>query len=199
MKPLGSNKPHLVIMVGIPGSGKSFFAEHFSDTFKAPIVSFDKIQKELAKNDQLPEHAEEIAASIADYMLSEVLKTEQTVIYDGPSDLRLQRDIISRKARIHGYDTLLVWVQTEQSSSMKRATKRPTGEISITSEEFESRVKHFNNPGRYENTVVISGKHTYPSQLKIVLKNLVTPVEKIEKINIPDKPLKPENRRILIR
>jgi len=47
MKPLSLSKPHVIVTVGIPGSGKSFFAEHFAATFKAPLISGERIRKEL--------------------------------------------------------------------------------------------------------------------------------------------------------
>ena len=42
---LSPESPHAVIMIGIPGAGKSTFAEHFADTFKALIVSQTTLQR----------------------------------------------------------------------------------------------------------------------------------------------------------
>ena len=80
MKPLTPASPHAIIMVGIPGSGKSTFAEHFADTFQAPIVSQTKLKNDfsLAIGD-----AELLQASI----LGEFLKTHRTVLIDGGTEL----------------------------------------------------------------------------------------------------------------
>ena len=40
MKPPIPAIPHVILMIGIPGAGKSTFAERFSETFQAPIVSY---------------------------------------------------------------------------------------------------------------------------------------------------------------
>jgi predicted kinase len=175
MKSLGLSKPHLIVMVGIPGSGKSFFAEHFAETFKAPIISLERLCKDLFKSPTFNKTEEEITNRVADYMLDEMLKTERTVIYDGQSNTRTERDLITKKARNSGYEPLFVWTQTEQIAAKKRAIKPSSDKLPITLEQFEDKLKRFSAPYRTENTIVISGKHTYSSQLKIVLKYLVEP------------------------
>jgi len=38
MKSLQLDKPHAIVVIGIQGSGKTFFAEKFATTFKAPYI-----------------------------------------------------------------------------------------------------------------------------------------------------------------
>jgi predicted kinase len=167
-------------MVGIPGSGKSFFAEHFADTFKAPIISHNRLRTELFKSPTFNKSEDEIISRISDYMLDEVLKTERTVVYDGKSDLRISRDLIAKKAKSFGYEPLFVWAQTDIATAKKRATKKTTDKPVISTEQFDIILKQFSAPHRIENTIVISGKHTYSSQLKIVLKYLADPRKNTE-------------------
>ena len=49
MKSLQLDKPHAIVMVGIPGSGKSFFADKFSAMFNAPYVE-QMVLDHLAKD-----------------------------------------------------------------------------------------------------------------------------------------------------
>lgn len=180
MKSLNLGKPHLIVMVGIPGSGKSFFAENFSNTFKAPIISFGRLRKELFDKPTQNSKDEEIVKRVANYMLDESLKTSQTVIYDGPADLLSERDLITKKAKKMDYDPLFIWVQTELMTAKKRIIKPIDGKISLSPEQFDAKLKRFSAPNRTEKTIVISGKHTYASQLKIVLKNLVETSQKVD-------------------
>lgn len=173
MKPLSLSKPHLIIMVGIPGSGKSFFAEHFSESFKAPLISFDKLRKELFDEPTLNREEDEIISRVAGYMLDEALKTKQTILYKGQTEARSDRAVISKKAKDAGYEPLFIWVQTETSTAKKRAMKPTTGKPGMSSEMFDSKLKRFTAPVQIEKSIVISGKHTYVSQLKIVLKHLI--------------------------
>jgi len=162
-------------MVGIPGSGKSFFAEHFAETFKAPIVSFDRLRQELFKSPTFNKSEDDIIGRIANYMLDEVLKTGRTVVYEGQTSLRTDRASIAKKTRDAGYEPMFVWVQTELTEAKKRAIKPNSSRPTLNADQFDIRLKRFSAPHQTEKTIVISGKHPYTSQLKIVLKYLVEP------------------------
>lgn len=167
MKPMTLATPHLVIMIGIPGSGKTFFAEHFASTFNAAYISSAKIIASLDIS-----IGQGSLDGISNYMLEELLKTGQTVVYDSIVDSRASRAALAKIAKDKGYSPLLVWVQTESVSAKFRSTKPRKDIPHLTSDEFDSAIRRFTPPNASEKAVVISGKHTYPSQLKIVLKHL---------------------------
>lgn len=175
MKPAETIKPHLIIMVGIPNSGKSFFAEHFAETFKAPIVSYGILRKEFFSNPTFSEDEDDMIRKVSNYILSEFLKTKKTVIFEGQTNLRAERFDIAKRARMAGYEPLFIWVQTETMTARKRATKSSHERPAISDDEFDAKLKKFNTPNKTEQFIVISGKHTYASQLKIVLKHLIQP------------------------
>lgn len=195
MKPSDTSKPHLIIPVGIPGSGKSFFAEHFAETFQAPIISFEKIHEQIYQHSEYTKEEIEITNNIAILFLKEVLKTGRTVIYEGQTSLRSERINITKIAHDAGYEPLIVWVQTDADTSKRRATKSTPQKSGITAQEFETRLKKFTSPHNTEKYIVISGKHTYVSQLKIVLKNLVVPRTR----GSDTKSTRPSTRAALIR
>jgi predicted kinase len=180
MKPNETTKPHLIVMVGIPSSGKSFFAEHFAETFKAPIVSYDILRKKIFSNPTFSKDEDDIIRNVSDYVLSEVLKTKKTVLYEGQTNLRTERYDISKKADKAGYNCLFIWVQTESVTAQKRATKSSLEKPALSIDEFNAKLKKFNAPNKNEKVIVISGKHTYASQLKIVLKHLIQPRTEVE-------------------
>ena len=168
MKPLTPASPHAIIMVGIPGSGKSTFADHFADTFKTPLVSQTKLQREF----QL---SREAAESLMNSILSEYIKTNRTILIDGGLDEKTHRDDLVRRLVKEGYRPLVVWVQTDTAESFRRASKPYPHGSGILLDEFNELVDLFDPPHEKEKTVVISGKHTYASQLKIILKQLAIP------------------------
>jgi predicted kinase len=112
MKPMTLATPHLIIMVGIPGSGKTFFAEHFTSTFNAPYVGVAAITASLDASAK-----QDTSVNISNYMLKELLKTGQTVVYDGIVDSRAMRAVLAKIAKDKGYNPLFVWVQTESVSA----------------------------------------------------------------------------------
>lgn len=180
MKPLSLNKPHLIVMVGIPGSGKSFFVERFAETFNAPLISHEKIRSQLYSQPTFSDQEDRTISQITDYMLDELLKTKQTILFEGASWSRAARQELSKKAAAEGYRTMLVWIQTELSTARSRATRRGRDKTPLSAEQFDHKVKHFSNPAPDEKAIVISGKHTYASQLKIVLKKLTEPRARLE-------------------
>ncbi len=177
MKPQTTTTPHVIIMVGIPGAGKSTFAEHFATTFQAPIINHSLIR-------DIVEHDDARAQQLAGLMLDELLKTHRTLIYEGPTQTKGSRVELTRKITDAGYKPLLVWVQTESVEAQRRATKKQKSHSAMTAEEFETAIKRFSPPHVNEKAIVISGKHTYATQLKIILKHLAGQ-QQAEQIVVP--------------
>jgi predicted kinase len=180
----------MIIMVGIPGSGKSFFAEKFADTFRAPYINRGRIAQ-LTGNDT------KITDEVLHYQLDELLKTQQSIILEGGANSRTERSELSRKTRAAGYETLFIWVQTDPATAKARALKE---DAALTSDEYDNRVKRFAPLTITEKPVVISGKHTYATQAKVVLKKLSSPRAEISTHDIaPIRPEQPGRRNITVR
>lgn len=178
MKSLNLSQPLVMLVIGMPGAGKSFFAKRFSETFGAPVVSFDRLRYELFPEPQHTPEETELINRLADYQIDELTKTKKTFIVDGGSNAKTERTRISQLVKNAGYEVLVVWVQTHQGTAQTRATKRSARREddkynpSLTPEQFEAHVRRLTAPNR-ENYVVISGMHTYGTQAKAVLRRLV--------------------------
>jgi predicted kinase len=192
MKPLSLSRPHLIVMVGIPGSGKTYFAEHFASTFRVPIVNQNKIQNEIFGSLNGGEQEDAISEQAAAIMLQEMVKTNQSVIYEGPTGSRVRRTEVARFARSVGYVPLFIWVQTDSAEASRRAMNSRKADGYLTDEQFDYAVRHFSVPAEQEKAIVISGKHTYASQLKIVLKYLSNFREGVQARSTPRRPTPPE-------
>lgn len=169
MKSLSLSQPHVIVMVGVPGSGKSFFAEKFSETFNAPFASLEKIIP-LAKSATA-------ANSIFDEQVEQLLKTRQSIVVEGVAATRIARDSFVRRAKAAHYEVLLVWVQTDPATAKARALRKgkDSDTLAMTSDQFDRVVRQFTAPTTLEKPIVISGKHTYATQAKAVLKRLSAP------------------------
>lgn len=168
MKSLSLSQPHLLVTVGIPGSGKTTFAAKFASTFSAPYVNYDTIMT-VARHDSASSDA------FAGYMLKQLFKTDHTVVFDGPTASKAERAALKNLAASAGYKTVFIWVQTDPTTAESRFTKsRQKSGRHGSKSQFDSMVKHFEAPVEKEGQfVVISGKHTYATQVKAVLKNLL--------------------------
>jgi predicted kinase len=177
MKQLSLNRPHIIVMVGIPGSGKSAFAEHFASTFDAPIVSGKRMRASFKGSDIPEQDLDQVVSLMQMHTLTELFKTKSTIVYDGDSGSRSRRKALIDYATKFGYEPLIVWTQTDTTTSRERFVKssRSKRGQSELADKFDKQSKIFTPPNDSEKYVVISGKHTYPSQLKVVLRKLAEP------------------------
>lgn len=209
MKSLSLPKPLVLIVVGLPGSGKSFFARQFSQTFQAPVVSHDHIRSTLFGSNGYAKNEQDTVEKIAQISFDELLKTHKTFIVDGGGVSRAQRASLRKKATAAGYGVLIVWVQTDPATSkyrsMKRSSRRKddTYNTSLSGNQYDQLARRFSTPASNETSVVISGKHTYATQAKVVLKKLVRPREEAARsiVNHPNRVpnASPPRRNVIIR
>ncbi len=190
MKSLSLSKPHIIVMVGVPGAGKSFFAEHFSETFSAPLVSWNNIRAELFNEPTYSKDEDEIVERVALHMLAQLVKTGVTVLYESNAQSQSHRQELVRTAKAAGYESIFVWVQIDATSAKSRALKN-----GLTAVQYERYARQFTPLKQTDTHIVISGKHTYASQLKIVLVRLSAP----RTTQDPIRPRSTGGRSIIIR
>ena len=94
MKSLRLQKPHFLIVVGIPGSGKTFFASQFAKMFSAPFIHYEAIKNSF--DDPL---SEDLTANIAGLMFTEIVKTGETIVLEGPGATRAERAALAQQAK----------------------------------------------------------------------------------------------------
>lgn len=162
MKSLRLTQPHVIAMAGVPGAGKTQFATQFAKTFNAPLISMSVIEPHIAD--------EQTANEIAYTWLIETMKTKQTVLFDGQVERRVERMDLVKTAKKHGYKVLFVWAQVDEATARQRSLK-----THLTEADFERRNKRFSPLHESEISVVISGKHTYSTQAKTVLRRISEP------------------------
>lgn len=146
-------------MVGVPGSGKSFFASQFAQTFHIPYVDSDTIEMYGANKTA--------SSRLIALLLAEIIKTEQTFILEGSGNTKLLRTEFIQFAKKRGYDPLFIWVQADRTTSRQRSAKKGT-----TQEDYLAGLHTFEAPTETEKALVISGRHTYAGQARMVLNHI---------------------------
>lgn len=178
MDVLKLNPPLLIITMGYPGAGKTFFSRQFADKYSLPCFSEDRIRFELFENPQFNTDESEIIGRILDYNLSQAMKAGSNIVLDGNFSDKEARKRLYELAKSSNYRTLVVWLQTDMNTSKIRAGRRDRRNLDskysfdISSAQFDNIIKRLERPSEKEVFVVISGKHAFKGQALTVLRKI---------------------------
>lgn len=171
------HKPLLIMMYGFPGSGKSYFGRLLAEGMQVAHIQGDRIRNELFSEPRYDKQENAIVTQLMNYMTEEFLSAGVSVIYDEVAARLSQRMTIREMARKKQATPLLVWLQIDADSSYSRLLKRDRRRVEdrfsreYTEESFAKYIMNMQNP-RNEDFIVVSGKHTFPSQKSAVFKRL---------------------------
>lgn len=197
MKTLSQTTPHALFMIGAPGAGKTYFAKKFSETFNAPFIEAEAMRVAFAPQPTYSRDEQRSVDALVDLTMGQILKTKRTFLCEASFESRAARQRVAKLAKDNGFEPLFVWVQTESTTAEQRATKpvrardEKTARTPLPKERYEQLLRAFTPPSDIEKPVVISGKHTYASQAKIVLKRLARTQENTlirKPLAVPERP-----------
>lgn len=168
------NKPLLIMLYGFPGAGKTYFARQFCENVQAAHVQGDRIRSELFENPRYDKEENQVVSQLMNYMTEEFLNAGISVVYDTNASRAIQRHAMREVARKAGAKPLLVWFQVDAESSYFRSNKRDRRKaddkysVALNRQMFDAQAGQMQNPVSTEDYIVISGKHTFPTQYAAV-------------------------------
>ncbi len=214
-------KPFLLLLYGFPGSGKTYFARQFTDTIQLAHLEQDRIRYELFEQPRFTKQENFALNRIMEYMTSEFLNAGISVVYDMNAMRISQRRTLREIARKHKAGSLLIWFQVDADTAFARNTKRDRSKtddryaVGYDVEQFKQLAAYMQHPEPTEDVLVVSGKHTFATQMAAVLKKLsdievikhsaaLHRLVKPELVNLvpsaqPIDPAKPTRRNIVLR
>lgn len=172
------NKPLFVVLYGYPGAGKTFFARQLCEELQAAHVQGDRIRHELFEEPRYDKQENSIVSHLMDYMTEQFLNTSTSVVYDINLMRMSQRRIMRDQARRAGAEPILIWFQIDIESAFGRVARRDRRKtddkyaMPLDRTTFDNIVNNMQNPSKEENPVVVSGKHTFSTQLNIFVRKL---------------------------
>jgi predicted kinase len=191
-----TNKPVLVLLYGFPGAGKTHFSRQLSENLSCAHVHGDKIRYELFEEPRYDRQENSIVTQLMLYMAEEFLSAGINVIYDTNAMRRSTRASLREMARKKGAKTIVVWFQMDPDTAFDRTQKRDRRKaddkyaMPYTQDMFKRYIAHMQHPEITEDYVVVSGRHTYPSQQTSFFKKLmelgyIQPSQAQDKVAMP--------------
>lgn len=178
MEKLRPEKPVLILLYGFPGSGKTYFSRQFCEEVQAAHLEEDRIRAELFEKPRFSKQENFALSRIMEYIAGEFLAAGISVVYDMNAMRLSQRRSMREVARRQKAEVLIVWFQVDADTSFLRNYKRDRRRsddryaAGYDVEQFKELAAHMQQPEPTEDFIVISGKHSYPSQRSGVIKKL---------------------------
>ncbi len=154
------SKSRALLVFGAPCSGKTTFATKFADKFGLAFYNLNDIAIEGA-----------FSRPNVLLVLRQIAKTKATIIIEGGIGTEKKRDEVRQTLKDAGYETSLIWIQTDVNTIRNRMRKRYKT-VSEAKLAFDDATSKLEAPSESENPIILSGKHTFETQTKHVLAGL---------------------------
>lgn len=179
MAKLQPSKPLLILLYGMPGSGKTFVARQVTSQLNAAHIQADRIRAELFENPTYSKDENHIVNSLMTYMAGEFLSAGMSVIFDANVMRLSQRRALRNLALKLDAETVLLWLQIDPDSAFQRAAKRDRRKLDdkyaqdMDPATFREMLGGMQNPEMTERYVVLSGKHVFNMQKNAIMRHLM--------------------------
>jgi len=122
-------EPPLIIVSGLPGTGKSFFCRKLAERLPFVILSSDTLRKILFPSPQYKESENKRLFSACHVLIEELLKKGIPIIFDATNLLERHREYLYRAAERAGAKLVVVWVEAPPEVVQRRLLAREKGTL----------------------------------------------------------------------
>ncbi|MBM3210131.1 ATP-binding protein [Candidatus Saccharibacteria bacterium] len=172
------NTPLLIVFLGFPGSGKTYFSVQLAKKLNAVTLNSDALrlsmfgsqeQIEKIRNRQRSRLYADVFGAM-DYAARQILKAGHTVIYDAQQTKRSDRLGIEKLAAEVGATPVLIWIKTSPEVALQRGQYREAREDShqYSAEKMTMLIERFYRvtdlPSSDENVIEINGEIPFSEQ-----------------------------------
>lgn len=150
-------QPRALLVFGAPCSGKSTFAAKFAKRFGIAYYDLEELKTQY-----------NLANKVVFMLVEQIAKTGQNIVIEGCIGTEREREEMRRILRPAGYQITTTWIQTDIATIRSRL-KVKYRSVAKAKEVYDSVVPRLEAPSEIEAPVILSGKHTFETQLKHIL------------------------------
>ena len=172
------SRPLLIVFLGFPGSGKTYFATRLAEKLQAVTLNSDALRLAMFKTHDAIEHIRKTDTGrlyvdvfgAMDYATAQILRAGHSVVYDAQQTKRKDRRGIEKLAANANALPILDWVKTDKSVALRRGQEREARADShqYSAEKMEMLIDRFDAvtdlPDASENVIEINGELTFKQQ-----------------------------------
>lgn len=120
-------EPPLIVVSGLPGTGKSFLCRKLEERLPFVVLASDTLRRVLFPSPQYKEAENRRLFSACHVLIEELLKKGIPVIFDATNLLEHHREYLYRAAERAGAKLILVWVEAPTEVVRQRLLAREKG------------------------------------------------------------------------
>lgn len=154
------NQPRALLIFGAPCSGKTTFGRKFAKRFNLAFYDLDELQSKY-----------HLSRKLILVFIEQIAKTGQTLLIEGCLDTEKDRKEVGNILSAADYQISTIWIQTDLATIRTRLKARYKN-VSDAKNAYETVVARLEAPSEEEAPIILSGKHTFDTQVKHVLAGL---------------------------
>jgi len=119
------NKPGInVVVFGLPGSGKTYFADKLSSRINGLHISSDTIRQQLQQQDKYREQAKMEVYYKMLKLMEKAIRNKQNTVLDGTFYKAMIRDLFKEKAGLLNSDLYFIEIRSNESTIQERVNSK---------------------------------------------------------------------------
>lgn len=114
----------IILVCGLPGSGKTYFAEHLADELGAVHISSDRVRDDIDLRGQYDNHDRQAVYEEMQQRMTEQIQNNQTVIVDATFFSRNIRADFFDEARSTNAELFIIEIVASEKVIRQRVSKK---------------------------------------------------------------------------
>ncbi len=168
----------LFYMIGLPGAGKTTFAQNFAKQLGIDHIYGDRIGYELFTHPRFTPDEVQLVRSTMEQRVVQGLRQGKSVVYDAMLHNAAVRQNLANIALSHGRQAVGIWLQTPEKRARDRAGAGRFADFAkdykriVPKEVFDRHLGMFEEPNHTERVIQLWGTATFTMQYASLRKQL---------------------------